>query len=82
MNDRLGRTYKDTITGFQGVATGHCEYLTGCSQTLLSPKGSDSMKRPDSEWFDDQRLILVSDADRVRLNNGETPGFDREAPKR
>ncbi len=26
----LGRTYKDRITGFKGVATGFVEYLTGC----------------------------------------------------
>lgn len=82
MNDILGRTYRDMVTGFTGVAVGHVEYLTGCNQTLLQPKCDDSTKRPAGEWFDDQRLELVDDARRVILDNGSTPGSDREAPKR
>lgn len=82
MNDILGRTYRDKVTGFTGVAVGHVEYLTGCNQTLLQPKGADSTKRPNAEWFDDQRLVLVDVEARVVLDNGSTPGADREAPKR
>lgn len=82
MNDRLGRTYKDTITGFEGVATGHCEYLTGCNQTLLAPPLTDGGKLPDSHWFDDQRLTVVPGKARVLLDNGQAPGFDKAAPKR
>ena len=77
----LGFTFRDTITGFTGVAIGHCEYLTGCHQTLLQPTGTDPTKRPDSEWFDDQRLELVTDVPALVLDNGTTPGSDREAPK-
>lgn len=82
MNDRLGRTYKDTITGFEGVATGHCEYLTGCNQTLLAPPSTDAGKLADSHWFDDQRLVVDPNKPRVVLNNGQTPGCDKAAPKR
>jgi hypothetical protein len=82
MNDRLGRTYKDKISGFQGVATGHVEYITGCNQTLLQPKSIDGGKPADSCWFDDQRVDLVEEESRIVLDNGKTPGFDREAPKR
>jgi hypothetical protein len=28
MQDKLGFTYTDKITGFTGVATGHCSYLS------------------------------------------------------
>ena len=82
MNDRLGYTFKDKITGFTGVAIGHVEYLTGCNQTLLQPKTNDGAKRPDAEWFDDQRIEQDEILARVTLNNGSTPGCDREAPKR
>lgn len=76
----LGNTYTDTITGFSGVATGHCEYLTGCNQVLLVPKvGPDGAMR-SGEWFDQQRVTLV-DAPTVSLDNGQTPGADRPAPK-
>lgn len=78
---KLGHTYRDKITGFRGVAVGHCEYLTGCNQTLLQPQGQDSTKRPHAEWFDDQRLEHDSVAAVVTLDNGDTPGCDKQAPK-
>lgn len=82
MNDRLGYTFKDKITGFTGVATGHVEYMTGCNQTLLSPKSTDPAKINDPQWFDDQRLERDTIMPRITLDNGATPGHDREAPKR
>ncbi len=80
MSITLGNTYTDNLTGFTGVATGHAEYLTGCAQTLLQPRGADPTKRPESEWFDDQRLVPVQ-AEQVTLDNGRTPGCDKPAPK-
>lgn len=77
----LGFTYRDRITGYSGIAIGHCAYLTGCSQTLLIPKIGADGKRQDGEWFDDQRLEQL-EAPRISLNNGATPGCDRAAPKR
>lgn len=81
MNDRLGYTFKDKISGFQGVATGHCEYITGCNQTLIQPPSLEGGSPIESRWFDDQRLEKL-DNGRIVLDNGATPGFDREAPKR
>lgn len=81
MNIVLGNTYTDRITGFTGIAVGHCEYLTGCNQTLLSPRGSDSGKRPESEWFDDQRLEINLGVEPFELDNGATPGCDKAAPR-
>lgn len=77
----LGATYKDKITGFKGVATGHCEYLSGCNQTLLAPPCDEKGALIDSQWFDDQRLQICSDPV-VVLENEATPGFDKPAPKR
>lgn len=82
MHERIGHTFRDKISGFQGVATGHCEYITGCSQTLLHPRSLDGAKPAESAWFDDQRLEMIPGEERVVLDNGATPGFDREAPKR
>lgn len=80
MNERLGLTYRDIITGFEGVCIAHVEYITGCNQTLLQPVGEKS-KKPDSEWFDDQRLEVVEIITRKVLDNGATPGCDKSAPK-
>lgn len=82
MNERLGYTFKDKITGFIGVATGHVEYISGCHQTLLSPRTTDPAKMNDTQWFDDQRLEQDIVMPRVVLDNGATPGHDCEAPKR
>lgn len=80
---RLGYTYRDKITQFRGVAIGHCQYLTGCNQTLLQPAsaGNDNNQRAESHWFDDQRLELIPGISPVVLDNGATPGCDKPAPK-
>lgn len=77
----LGNEYKAHITGFEGVATGFVQYITGCNQALLAPSvGSDGTLR-DSNWFDIQRLEPI-DSKTIRLDNGPTPGPDKPAPKR
>lgn len=78
---QLGRKYRDRITGFTGVATGYVTYITGCNQVLLAPTvGQDGTLR-DSSWFDEQRLEQVG-SELVELDNGNTPGCDKAAPKR
>jgi len=78
----LGKTLKDRITGFQGVATGYVSYLTGCNQVLLAPKVKEDGTLPDSSWFDEQRLEVVEGIAAITLDNGESPGADRPAPRR
>ena len=77
---QLGRTYKDKITGFKGIATGFVTYISGCNQAMLAPLAKDGAF-VESQWFDEQRLISVGDKI-VSLDNGKTPGFDKAAPKR
>lgn len=78
---QLGMTYKDKITGFTGVCTGICNYISGCNQALLVPKCGEDGTAKDSQWYDVQRLEPM-DAPVITLNNDETPGCDRAAPKR
>ena len=77
----LGRKYKEMISGFVGTCTGRTEYISGCTQVLLGPKVSRDGTLPDSQWFDEQRLIELPNAP-VKLDNGKTPGFGPPAPKR
>lgn len=79
--ENLGLTGTDSITGFTGVATGFCSYLTGCNQILLTPKTDKEGKIKEGQWFDEQRIGWAKKNKRITLNNGKTPGFDREAPK-
>lgn len=76
----LGATYRDKITGFQGVATGYVSYITGCNQVLLAPKSTDGTLK-SSEWLDEQRLDRVA-VDVLTLDNGVSPGSDKAAPRR
>ena len=79
----LGYTYTDLITGFTGVCTGRCEYLTGCNQALIHPGiEGETNKHVDARWFDEQRLKLKEFRDPIVLDNGNTPGFYVKAPIR
>ena len=72
----LGKTVKDSITGFKGIATGRVEYLTGCRQYLVASK-SEKNKPGDSLWLDEDRLTGASIKEL-----GKTPGGPQanEAP--
>lgn len=76
----LGASAKDKITGFSGVVTGFCQYITGCNQALLCPKGKGG-KFEEPRWFDEQRLDVIK-GKKVVLDNSKTPGFDKPAPVR
>jgi hypothetical protein len=82
MKFAFGTTAKDQITGFSGVVTGRTEYISGCTQVLLQPKMGKDGKRPDGEWFDEQRLLAVPGVKAIVLDNARTPGSDIPAPKR
>jgi hypothetical protein len=77
----LGATYRDKITGFKGICTGYCDYLSGCNQALLIPRVGKDGKAPDGAWYDVQRLDRV-DAKVIALENEKTPGCDMPAPIR
>lgn len=71
---KLGDRAKDTLTGFEGIVVGTCQYLTGCDQALLKPqKRKDDGSMLAGEWFDVQRLE-VTKAGAYMLDNGVTPG--------
>lgn len=77
----LGIEARDRVTGFKGRVTGICRYLSGCHQALLVPKtGSDGAYR-DGQWFDLQRLEVTNNK-AIALDNVQSPGFDKAAPKR
>lgn len=77
MNQFLGHTYKDLITGYTGICTGFVEYITGCNQLLLTAKGDGAERK--AEWFDQSRLQHVSKK-RIVLDASKPLGFDVSAP--
>lgn len=72
---RLGMKYRDKVTGFEGVATGYVQYLSGCNQILLVPHAAKN-EFMDGQWLDEQRLEKRP-GKRVTLDNAKSNGFDR-----
>lgn len=60
MKVTLGKTYKDSISGFIGVATARSIYLYGCVRVLIAPirLKDDGDFLPDC-WFDEPQLVRV-----------------------
>ncbi len=77
---KLGQEAKDKITGFQGIITGYAEYLTGCNQYVLQPKCEKTGTYPDAQWFDEGRLILISDSLTKEDVKADENGSDYIAP--
>lgn len=77
----LGKTVRDKITGFTGIVTGFVTYLTGCNQALIAERVGDDGDLKESIWLDEQRLEVLN-AKRLVLENGNSPGSDKPAPKR
>ena len=77
----LGLLVRDSITGFQGYVTGHCEYITGCNQSLLQPACKPDNEFVESRWFDDDRLTVVVFSP-ITLPSKTADGPDREAPRK
>jgi hypothetical protein len=71
LNTEFGYTYRDPITGFEGICVGKAQFMTGCDQSLLSPKIGSPSKDP--AWYDDLRLVRVEDVARVGLPNEPEP---------
>lgn len=79
MKFELGAEVKDRLTGFKGIMTGVCHYITGCSQALVQPK----MRKDtfvEARWIDIDRLdVTKTGAFKLAVVH---PGPDVPAPIR
>jgi len=57
---KLGNKYKDSISGFSGIATARTIYLTGCIRVCLEPNKLDKEGFPTEAWFDEMMLKTTS----------------------
>ena len=74
MKIKLGKKYKDPITGFEGTAIARIEYLWGCVQFELRPFGVDQAgKIKESAWFDESRLVDLKDNPASNASRGGPP---------
>lgn len=77
----LGDRCTDVVTGFKGIATGRCEYISGCVQILLLPKVKKDGAHRDGSWFDVERIeVLEINVVNVKSTPTGGPGHPSEIP--
>lgn len=79
----MGWKVQDVITGFTGIVTGLCDYITGCNQALVTPGPNEEgqSKNIDAKWIDTPRLKRIGDSV-LTLDPHNTPGPDLQPPVR
>lgn len=77
----MGDKVRDAITGFTGVVTGRCEYVSGCNQALVAPGVKEDGTFVESMWLDDDRLEVI-ESNVIKLPRRTAAGFDKPAPTR
>ncbi len=71
----LGMNARDIVTGFSGIVTSYCQYLTGCTQVSITPMcAANDGKLPDTQWFDIQRVELVDRGIADTIGHSNTGG--------
>ena len=76
----LGVQLRDTVTGFSGCAIGRADHLSGCNTYGLQPKVKDDGEWTIAQWFDEMRLVAVSEK-AVRLDEREKKTGADSTPK-
>ncbi len=77
----LGKKAKDKVTGFEGILTGHCKYLYGCDQYLITPPVDKNGSKPDGQWLDSGRIEITGEginAEEVQAD--EAGGENNDSP--
>lgn len=77
---KLGETAIDKITGFVGVVTGRCSYITGCDQLLVQPQLNKEGAFVESKWFDENRLTSDSKVETIVVDTEVDKGPCCPAP--
>jgi hypothetical protein len=70
----LGKKGKDKITGFAGILTARCEFLTGCNRYCIQPQELKDGKPIDSIYFDEAQIEILSDGISEKEVQGEKKG--------
>lgn len=69
---KLGKKYRDRVSGWEGIATARYEYMNGCVRVELS--GADKDGHPKGHVFDSEQIELVPAAKTVKVERKRTGG--------
>lgn len=80
MQIELGRTYKDKLSGFQGVAVGTTRWITGCDTVRLESQTETTDENLQvSRNFDVPMVTLCAKVKKIKPNDSEKPGGPKPA---
>lgn len=79
----LGAEAKDLVTGFKGIITSRCQFLTGCSRYGLQPKISKDGKVEDARYFDENQIEVIGKGVIIRQTAAQRDkGGPQPAPRK
>lgn len=70
----LGLMAKEKITGFSGIITARCEFLTGCNRYCVQPTGLVNGRPVDSLYFDESQIEIIGEGINREDVTGKEPG--------
>lgn len=71
---RLGSKVKDSISGYEGIASGRAIYLNGCATICIEgplAKDEKGVVRQDTLWVDEQRVQTIQEKAFVSIYDQE-----------
>ena len=71
----MGAEVKDHVTEFKGVITARTEFISGCIQYIVQPKCGKDGKKPEGQWFDEDRLIVTKKAKKIKTRPTGGPQY-------
>lgn len=71
---KLGDKVKCKITGFTGIAVAKTEFMNGCIQWNVLPKGSKNNKMPEDMAIDEQSLEIIPIKKKKKIKRERTGG--------
>ncbi len=78
--ENLGKKAKDKVTGFKGTIISKVSYLTGCDQYGIVPLAVKN-ETADTEYYDVSRVIITEPVKKVKRENTDRGGPNRDAPR-
>lgn len=74
MAHKLGKRAKDKITGFEGILTAHCEFITGCDRYCIQPTELKDGRPIESMYFDEAQIEIIGDGIHQSAVQGDVKG--------
>lgn len=71
---KLGDKVRCKLTGFTGTAVAKTEFINGCIQWNVLPKGKDKGKMPEDMSIDEQSLEVIPKKKKKKIEKSETGG--------